>query len=232
MGQFNKDLVGVGARRRAEKKYLLGAMAALADGRLGAGAPASLPDAIEFYRCGARCVSPIDYVRWVCRRVTAARSVTPNGIVDGCRLAWAVEPEKFALTMAKNTNRDEFTPATKRAIERQARGHCSNPVCRRLTSAATSDGAGEINIGEAAHICAAASGGPRYDKNMTIEERRGTENGIWLCDVCARAVDEGFERSRSRSCGSGNGARTKIRGAVSCTTCPSGRACRPRRLMS
>ena len=62
-------------------------------------------------------------------------------------------------------------------------------MCRRLTSGATSDGASEISNGEAAHICAAASGGPRYDENMTSEERRGADNGIWLCDVHARAVD-------------------------------------------
>lgn len=91
--------------------------------------------------------------------------------------------------MAKNKNRDEFSPATKRAIERQARGHCSNPACRRLTHAATSDGAGEINIGQASHICAAAPGGPRYDAQMTSDERAAADNGIWLCDVHGRAVD-------------------------------------------
>jgi hypothetical protein len=91
--------------------------------------------------------------------------------------------------MPKNKNRDEFSPATKRAIERQARGHCSNPACRRLTSSATSDGAGEINIGQASHICAAAPGGPRYDPQMTSEERAAADNGIWLCDVHGRAVD-------------------------------------------
>ena len=91
--------------------------------------------------------------------------------------------------MARKSNRDEFTPATKRAIERQARGHCSYPACRRLTHSATSDGKGEINIGEASHICAAAPGGPRYDEKMTREQRRSAENGIWLCDVHARAVD-------------------------------------------
>jgi len=91
--------------------------------------------------------------------------------------------------MAKSKNRDEFSPATKRAIERQARGHCSNPACRRLTHAATSDGAGEINIGQASHICAAAPGGPRYDAQMTSEERAAADNGIWLCDVHGRAVD-------------------------------------------
>lgn len=36
--------------------------------------------------------------------------------------------------MARNNNRDEFSRPTKRAIERQARGHCSNPSCRRLTT--------------------------------------------------------------------------------------------------
>lgn len=91
--------------------------------------------------------------------------------------------------MAKSKNRDEFSPATKRAIERQARGHCSNPACRRLTHAATSDGVGEINIGQASHICAAAPGGPRYDAQMTSEERAAADNGIWLCDVHGRAVD-------------------------------------------
>lgn len=91
--------------------------------------------------------------------------------------------------MAKSKNRDEFSPATKRAVERQARGHCSNPACRRLTHAATSDGAGEINIGQASHICAAAPGGPRYDPQMTSDERAAADNGIWLCDVHGRAVD-------------------------------------------
>ena len=91
--------------------------------------------------------------------------------------------------MAKSKNRDEFSPSTKRAIERQARGHCSNPACRRLTHAATSDGAGEINIGQASHICAAAPGGPRYNAQMTSDERAAADNGIWLCDVHGRAVD-------------------------------------------
>ncbi|SHO63571.1 hypothetical protein SAMN02745172_01437 [Pseudoxanthobacter soli DSM 19599] len=91
--------------------------------------------------------------------------------------------------MAKSKSRDDFSPATKRAIERQARGHCSNPACRRLTHAATSDGAGEINIGQASHICAASPGGPRYDAQMTTDERAAADNGIWLCDVHGRAVD-------------------------------------------
>ena len=91
--------------------------------------------------------------------------------------------------MATNKNRDDFTSPTKRKIERQALSHCSNPNCRRVTHAASSDRQGEIRIGIAAHICAAAPGGPRYDSKMTSEKRASTSNGIWLCDVHARAID-------------------------------------------
>jgi len=45
------------------------------------------------------------------------------------------------------------------------------------------------NIGVAAHICAAAEGGPRYDKNMTTEERRSIENCIWMCQTHAKLID-------------------------------------------
>lgn len=91
--------------------------------------------------------------------------------------------------MTKNRNRDEFTPATKRLLERQAGCHCSNPACRHLTSGATSDGKNLIRVGEAAHIRAAAPGGSRYDGDMTRDERRSADNGIWLCEICASFID-------------------------------------------
>jgi hypothetical protein len=91
--------------------------------------------------------------------------------------------------MAANKNRDDFKPATKRKIERQALSDCSNPSCRRVTHGASSDRHSELRIGIAAHICAAAPGGPRYDAKMNSEERASADNGIWLCDVHARAID-------------------------------------------
>lgn len=93
--------------------------------------------------------------------------------------------------MAKNRNRDDFSQATKNRLLKQARYHCSNPSCRQLTSAPTSDGASDVNIGVAAHICAAAPGpgARRYDANMTPEQRKSHENGIWLCQDCAKAID-------------------------------------------
>ncbi len=91
--------------------------------------------------------------------------------------------------MAANKNRDDFTLGTKRALERQAGCNCSYPSCRRLTFAISPDSQDELQIGEAAHICAAAPGGPRYDPEMTRDERRSADNGIWLCRTHARAID-------------------------------------------
>lgn len=88
-----------------------------------------------------------------------------------------------------STKRDNFTEKTRLWLDKQAGGVCSYPSCRRPTGGATSDGKGVINIGVAAHICAAAPGGPRYDPEMTPEERGALDNGIWLCQDHAKALD-------------------------------------------
>lgn len=93
--------------------------------------------------------------------------------------------------MAKKNNRDDFSQSTKNRLAKQARHHCCCPSCRKLTSAPTSDSAKEVNIGVAAHICAAAPGpgARRYRADMTPEQRRSETNGIWLCQDCAKAID-------------------------------------------
>lgn len=90
--------------------------------------------------------------------------------------------------MAK-TNRDEFTEKTKLQIAKRAGWLCSDPSCRRPTIGSNSDGDSEINLGTAAHICAAAYGGPRYDENQTPAQRRSPDNGIWMCRLHGTAVD-------------------------------------------
>jgi hypothetical protein len=86
-------------------------------------------------------------------------------------------------------NRDDFTGKTKLQIAKRAGWLCSDPSCRRPTIGSTSDGDGEINLGTAAHICAAAPGGPRYDPNQTPDQRRAANNGIWMCRLHGTAVD-------------------------------------------
>lgn len=86
-------------------------------------------------------------------------------------------------------NRDDFSPKTVLQIAKRAGWLCSFPTCRTPTVGATSDGEGEINIGTAAHICAAAPGGPRYDEEMSSEERSSAKNGIWMCRDHGKAID-------------------------------------------
>jgi hypothetical protein len=86
------------------------------------------------------------------------------------------------------STRDEFSQPTIRQIAQRAGYRCSNPSCLRPTIGP--DGRDNTaNIGVAAHITAAAEGGPRYDSAMTSEERSAAENGIWLCQTCSRLID-------------------------------------------
>jgi hypothetical protein len=68
--------------------------------------------------------------------------------------------------------RDNFTKQTINEIARGVGYRCSNPSCGCTTVAANEADTGTILIGDAAHICAASPGGPRYDPNQTPEGRR------------------------------------------------------------
>ncbi len=85
--------------------------------------------------------------------------------------------------------RDDFANPTKDMLARRAGSRCSNPDCRKLTSGPHTDPKKAINIGVAAHITAASALGPRYDSSLSPEERASIENGIWLCQSCAKLVD-------------------------------------------
>jgi len=87
--------------------------------------------------------------------------------------------------------RVDFPEQVKVALAKRASYVCSNPDCRVLTVApADVDATKVIYVGEAAHICAAAEGGPRYDKNMSDEQRKGIENAIFVCSTCADMIDK------------------------------------------
>jgi hypothetical protein len=95
---------------------------------------------------------------------------------------------KSSVQLAKR-NRDDFTKGTVVQIAKRAGWLCSFPTCRKPTVGATSDDEGDINIGTAAHICAAAPGGPRYDEAMSPDERSSVKNGIWMCRDHGKAID-------------------------------------------
>ena len=87
------------------------------------------------------------------------------------------------------TPRDDFSEPTKRLLAQRAGHRCSNPDCRAPTSGPQVNRPGGVNVGVAAHITAAVSGGPRFDGNLSPENRAAAENGIWLCQTCAKLVD-------------------------------------------
>ncbi len=88
-----------------------------------------------------------------------------------------------------NNNRDNFSKATKELLAKRVGYRCSNPHCGKLTIGAAQKEDEVINVGVAAHIKAAAPGGPRYDPYMTEEERKSPKNGIWLCQTCSKLID-------------------------------------------
>jgi hypothetical protein len=85
--------------------------------------------------------------------------------------------------------RDEFTPTTKDYIAKRVGYLCSNPDCGCSTIAAAVSHDGIVNVGVAAHITAAAPGGPRYDSTLSREQRRHYTNGIWMCQTHGKLVD-------------------------------------------
>ncbi len=86
--------------------------------------------------------------------------------------------------------RDEFKIDVRRRAAQRVNYLCSCPSCRCLTISASKEGDDKYSsIGEAAHICAAAPGGKRYDPTISEEQRKSIDNCIWLCKNHARLID-------------------------------------------
>ena len=84
--------------------------------------------------------------------------------------------------------RDNFTHKTIDTLAKRVGFLCSNPSCKCPTVGPTS-GEKSQTIGVAAHITAASLGGPRYDAALSKNERKSIHNAIWLCQTCAKLID-------------------------------------------
>ncbi|MGH7781117.1 MAG: hypothetical protein ACREQR_14975, partial [Candidatus Binataceae bacterium] len=93
-----------------------------------------------------------------------------------------------------NMVRDDFSRQTRDRLAMRVGVRCSNLSCRKLTTGPRTASPLIINIGVAAHITAASLGGPRYDLSLSSEQRESAENGIWLCQNCAKLIDNDTER--------------------------------------
>lgn len=88
------------------------------------------------------------------------------------------------------SNRDDFPQSVKRTLAERVGWKCSFLGCNQTTVGPDSgDTNGRINNGIAAHITAAAPGGPRYDPSLTPEQRSSIDNGIWMCRSHGALID-------------------------------------------
>ena len=85
--------------------------------------------------------------------------------------------------------RDDFAEPLKRGVAARVANRCSRPDCRANTSGPQIDPRKAVNLGVAAHITAASPEGPRFDTTLQPEQRSSAENAIWLCQNCAKLVD-------------------------------------------
>jgi hypothetical protein len=91
--------------------------------------------------------------------------------------------------------RDDFPASVKDALAKRAGYRCSYPECSiRTIGPSTESPSAVSSVGVAAHITAAAPRGPRYDRTISSSERQSYENGIWLCQLHAKIVDDDVQR--------------------------------------
>lgn len=88
------------------------------------------------------------------------------------------------------TSRLEFRTKAKRQLAERVAYICSNPSCRKLTVKANFENYTSVKSGKAAHIYPASLNGPRSGHSKPPEYVQSFENGIWLCDICAREIDD------------------------------------------
>lgn len=102
-----------------------------------------------------------------------------------------MEPTDSPAAATPAQTRDNFSKAVRDRVAGEVGYRCSNPDCGAPTIGPGDEtDRGVSNLGVAAHITAAAPGGPRYDGSLTPEQRRHYDNALWLCQRHAKAVDD------------------------------------------
>lgn len=92
------------------------------------------------------------------------------------------------------TKRDDFTQSTKDRLGHRVAWACSWPGCNVVTIGPKKNSTRDFQrLGDAAHIHAAAKGGPRYNSNMSEDARKSIDNGIWLCKHHAKLIDNDYK---------------------------------------
>src|SRR5690554_7720858 len=97
---------------------------------------------------------------------------------------------RYCLIMAQTSLRDRVPRAQEKVVIARSGNKCAYPDCGLdLTMDPKSAHDQPKATGKVAHIAAASPGGPRYDPNMTPEERGSAENLIYVCGPHHDVVD-------------------------------------------
>ena len=89
--------------------------------------------------------------------------------------------------------RDDFSQQVKRSLADRVAWKCCFPGCSEVTiGPGNKDDNHVVRLGVAAHITAASLGGPRYNSEITTEERSSIKNAIWLCTKHGDLIDKDF----------------------------------------
>ncbi len=88
-------------------------------------------------------------------------------------------------------SRDDFSQSVKTILAGRAGWKCSFPNCPYPTAGPAIESHDKwIRNGVAAHITAAAPGGPRYDASMSPEQRSDISDAIWMCPTHGNLIDK------------------------------------------
>lgn len=82
-----------------------------------------------------------------------------------------------------------FKSSVREVLRKSVGDCCSAPNCGLKTSVFNPQTRRTKTIGDAAHICGARGAAPRYNDLPEDMGRHTFENGIWLCAVCHRMID-------------------------------------------
>lgn len=90
-----------------------------------------------------------------------------------------------------NNERDEFSSEVRKIAAERVAYKCCFKGCKNITIGPKLGSQDEsLNVGVACHISAASKNGPRYDKNLTKEERMSLKNCIWMCTQHSIVIDK------------------------------------------
>lgn len=104
----------------------------------------------------------------------------------------------ISMTMARTQiapgkRRIDFGLETRQHLGAAAGHRCCFRTCLRLTSGVSRKPSGdecERGVGVAAHVYSAAEQGPRGRGGLTPEQVRSVANGLWMCALHSREVDD------------------------------------------